>query len=191
MKLINNVLVLMFCAFFLFSFNTVAKKAKDFLSIGKQMTFEGEDYFLEWSSHPSETYYIQEYLRKQDNLHKFNKMLMVSVINADVPVKEAVAFKVAELEEQKKTNPVINYEVFTKDGESIIDFVISDKAYIYEWNLQRYQKQDGKLVLLSYVYRDSLNTQEDLFPFFDHIKKNRHETIGRLGEFDIPKVKLK
>jgi len=198
MKLTNNAgktIVLISLMFFLCSFsNNLTKKIKDYLSIGQEMSFDGEDYFLEWSANPSTAYYIQEYLRKEDNnLKKFNKMLMVSVVDADVPVKEAVAFKVVELKQLKQNNPVINYEVFEnkEKKESIIDFVISDGAFIYEWNLYRYLKQKDKLVLLSYVYRDSLNTNEDLIPFFGHIKENRAEMTKKLGEFEIPKIKIK
>ncbi len=166
----------------------------DLLSIGKNIEFNEEEYELVWSSHPTENYYKQEYLRSHEDLNEFHKMLLVESIRGDVGVKDAVKIKINELEQQKKNNPVINYDLISNEelGESLLDFIISDQNYIYEWNAYRFQSQNvngqNHLVLFGYSMRDSLNTNEELKEFFTEVKKARRELIGKLAQFEIPRV---
>ena len=166
----------------------------DVLSIGETIEFNGEEYTLVWSSHPTENYYKQEYLRSHEDLNEFHKMLLVESVRGDLDPKDAAKIKMSELEQIKHDNPVVNYDLITNDdlGEALLDFVISDQNYIYEWNAYRYQTQnvDGQdyLVLFGYCMRDSLNTNEELREFFGEVKKARRELIGKLAQAEIPRV---
>ena len=167
----------------------------DYLSIGEQIKFDEEKYNLKWSSNPSSNYYKQEYLRKDDNnLNKYHKMMIIEAIKGDLTVEQATGIKIQEIENWKKKNPVVNYLKFDnkKTKETMIDFVLSDGAFIYEWNVYRYLQQKNKndkyVVLYAYSYRDSLNDNNDLKVFFKHIKENRTTIINKVGSLVLPKV---
>ena len=123
--------------------------------------------------------------------------MIIEAIKGDLTVDQAVGAKTQELENWKKKNPVVNYQKFDnkQTKETMIDFVVSDGAYIYEWNVYRYQQQKNKkdkyMVLYAYSYRDSLNDNNDLKKFFGHIKENRMDMINKVGNLELPKVKTK
>ena len=83
-----------------------------------------------------------EYLRKEDNLNKYEKMLIVEAVKGEVTIDQAVSIKIKEFENWNKKNPAINYRRFdnVKTKETIIDYVISDGKGICEWNVYRYQQ---------------------------------------------------
>lgn len=171
----------------------------DYLSIGKQLNFNNSKYDLKWSAHPSEKYYKQEYLKQGEELGKYHNMLLVEGIEGNMKIKDALKAKATELDLRKKWDFVANYQVYenkNKPTEGIIDFVVSDTMTTYEWNLYRYQLQKGNnnentMVLFAYSYRDSLNDDNDLKKFFDHIKDKREDFINKLQSYTIPEVKIR
>jgi hypothetical protein len=74
----------------------------DYLSAGKQLNFNGAKYDLKWSSHPSENYYKQEYLKTGEELGSYHNMILVEAIEGNLKVKDALKTKVSELEARKK-----------------------------------------------------------------------------------------
>lgn len=165
----------------------------DYLSIGKQVNFNNEKYDLKWSSHPNDDYYKQEYLKRGEELNAYHNMLLFEAIWGNLTINDAVKSKVQELETRKSWDYVANYKVYenkNKPLEAIIDFVISDTMTTYEWNLYRYQKQNGAMILFAYSYRDSLNDDNDLKIFFDRIKQKRIDLINELQAYSIPIVKI-
>ncbi len=170
----------------------------DYLKIGNEMMFNKEKYLLKWTSHPSGNYYKQGYIKSGEDLSRYHNMLLVEAINEDIRIKDVLKSKVSELELRKKWDYVANYQVFENKElktEGVIDFVVSDTMYIYEWNLYRYQVQKGPdkkniLVLFAYSFRDSLNDDNDLKKFFGNIKENRMDMITTLTSFEIPKVSI-
>ncbi|RYM32553.1 hypothetical protein ERX46_14880 [Brumimicrobium glaciale] len=189
----NKLILLSFIAFLCISFTTL-NSPKDFLGVGKKINFDKKEYSLVWSSNPSDNYYKQEYLPEGATLKEYNDMIIIESIIGDLTVEDAAKFKISELELLKKTNPVVNYNIYDNGNEKIIDFVISDGAYIFEWNLYRYKNEKSKnkaLVLYAYTYRDSIVDNEVLKPFFGRIADNRNDIIKQLGELKLPKVKIK
>lgn len=188
--------ILLFSYFVLTSQTLVNGDKKDYLSIGNQIIFLNEEYKLAWSSNPTNGYYKQEYLRPKDKLTKFNKMLLINAVESDISADEAAQLRSNDLDRLKKDNPMINYNIIKNSitKEVILDFVISDKAYIYEWNMYKFEHQeyDGKnyMVTFCYVYRDSLNDNEELKTFFNHITNNKTKVIYSLGEYVIPQIKI-
>jgi len=118
-----------------------AQGKKDYIHMPGPVKFENALYYLSDSYHPEAYYYKQEYIPKGETADKFNSMITIDVLIADVSVKDVVTQKVSELEEMKKTNPVVNYKVYeqTDKGEYMLDFLISQNAdgnvQIVEWNL--------------------------------------------------------
>ena len=165
----------------------------DYLSVGKQLNFNGSKYELKWGSHPSDNYYKQEYLKQGEELGTYHNMILVETVQGNLKVKDALNAKATELITRKKWDPVANYQVYENDNkpnEGIIDFVVSDTMTTYEWNLYRYQLQKGNMVLFAYSYRDSLNNNNDLKRFFGHIKDNREDMINKLQSYSLPEVKI-
>jgi hypothetical protein len=165
----------------------------DYLSVGKHLNFNGEKYELKWSSHPSDNYYKQEYLKQGEEPGSHHNMILVEAIQGNLKIKDALTAKATELNTRKNWDAVANYKVYEnekKPNEGIIDFVVSDTMTTYEWNLYRYQLQGETMVLFAYSYRDSLNDNDDLKKFFGHIKDNRQDMINKLQSYSIPQVKI-
>ncbi len=189
-KKLTDVLLLLT---FIFTVAMALPDIIDYLSVGKQLNFNDSKYDLKWSSHPSDNYYKQEYLKQGEELGSYHNMLLVEAIPGSLKIKDALKTKVTELDTRKKWDFVANYQVYenkNKPTEGIIDFVVSDTMTTYEWNLYRYQVQRGALVLFAYSYRDSLNDDNDLKKFFGQIKERRENMINKLQSFSIPEVKI-
>lgn len=103
-----------------------AQTPAEYFSVGNPIKYCGTDYWLAWSSHPSDIYYIQEYLPKGDKPEHFNKMFTVNVLFSDLALEHAVAAKKAELDQRKKADPCINYITSEKKDTYILEFIVSD-----------------------------------------------------------------
>src|SRR6478735_2290658 len=109
----------------LLNFETNAQTA-DHLQVPGPLKFHGEAFELAWSSHPSATYYKQEYVRKGEKVESFNEMVLLEFLAGNATPKGMVAQKVQELEKRKQTDPLVNFEVIeSPDGkEFILDFIM-------------------------------------------------------------------
>lgn len=168
----------------------------EYLSVGKKIQFNGENFELKWSSHPSNEYYKQEYLRKDDKLPRYEKMIMVEAVKRNIPVKNIATAKINELENLKKKNPVVSYEKFEKEkNEIILEFVLSDGSRIYEWNIYRYKNENNEsgnyLVLYAYSYRNYVSNEKEKIKFLDEIKTIKNDLVKKVGEIELPKVETK
>lgn len=150
---------------------------KEYLSVGKSIEFNGEKYELKWSSHPATIYYKQEYLRKNDKLPNYNKMLMVEAVKADFSAAHIADEKISELEKWKKINPIVRYEKFEQGNEVILEFILSS-GKIYEWNIYRFKTENNKSgnysVLYAYSYRNYVSNEKEKNDFLNEIKANKN-----------------
>lgn len=174
-------------------------KPKDYLGNGNEIIFDKVAYNLSWTSHPTDNYYKQEYLEQGDTLERFKKLVLLEVITGNIKFDDVVSAKVAELKKIKETNPIVNFEIFEKDGEVILDFLLSENTSdgknlsIVERNVYRYkstkEKNGQKGVLLFGVseraYEDGIDN------FFSKLKDNRFDLINLVGQFQIPEVTIK
>ncbi|MDE6485043.1 MAG: hypothetical protein K2L14_06600 [Duncaniella sp.] len=103
-----------------------AETPVEYFDCGNPIKFDNTDFYFAWSAHPNQLYYIQEYLPAGENFEHYTRMLSISVIMVDSSPIDAVKAKIAELDERKKTDPVTNYVVAEKDGEYILEFIVSD-----------------------------------------------------------------
>lgn len=102
--------------------------ATQYFNVGNPIKFEDTDYYFAWSSRPYDFYMLQEYLPEGETFEHYNQMFTVSVMFVgDAPMKadKAVEFKIAELEEVKKTDPMCNYLAYENDGDYLLDFIVS------------------------------------------------------------------
>jgi hypothetical protein len=173
-------------------------KPTEYLGVAGPISFDKVSYNLAWTSHPADNYYKQEYLAKGDTIEKFKKLIMLEIMTGKTKLKDIVATKVAELKKMKISNPVINYETFEKDGEVMLDFIISENTpdgklvSILERNVYLYKsvvdKSGQKGVLLFGV--SDRHYGNDIDDFFATFKAKRFDLINLVGAFDIPEISI-
>jgi hypothetical protein len=175
-------------------------QVKDYLSISGPIKFDGQDYDLAWSSHPSDNYYKHEYIQKDDNVEKFKRMVLIEYVAGDVDVKTMVGLKISELNRLKKSNPIVNFSVFKKNetGEYLLDFLVSENTpdgshiNIVERNVYRYIKitdSSGRKGVLLFAISDRAYGN-DIDSFFAQLKSNKESLIKEVGKFNVPEVKI-
>jgi len=171
---------------------------ENYLQTERTIKFDNKNYDLVWSSHPNENYYKQEYLTNGQNLEKFKSMILIDFLNGDFSVNDAVNAKIQELENAKKSNPIINYIILEKDGETIIDFLISANSedgkelLIIERNVYRYKKIKTKKTNGILVFAVSKRAYDnDINDFFKELNKNKNSLIIKVGNIEIPEINPK
>ena len=198
MNLKNKITTVLLGLFFTNLSYGQAIKPTEYLGVNGAIKFDKISYNLSWTSHPADNYYKQEYLAKGDTTEKFKKLVMLEVITGKTKLKDVVATKVAELKKMKISNPVVNYETFEKDGEIMLDFLVSantpDGKYlsIVERNVYRYKsvvdKNGQKGVLLFGVSERAYGN--DIDKFFPNLKEHRFDLINLVGAFEIPEITI-
>jgi phosphodiesterase/alkaline phosphatase D-like protein len=169
----------------------------DYLSIGNKISFNNDDYILKSSSNPLPNNFKQEYVKKNENSNSIHTFITIEATKGNTSVLQAAKIKIQDLEISKLKYNVINYQKFENKlaKETIIDYLIHDGNYIYEWNIYRYQQQvnvnDTSLVIFEFTYRDSLNSEKDLETFFTYTQANRMKMINTVGSVIVPKVEIK
>ena len=173
-------------------------KPTEYLGVAGQISFDKTSYNLAWTSHPTDNYYKQEYLAKGDTIEKFKKLILLEIITGKTKLKDVVATKIAELKKMKAANPVVNYETFEKDGEVMLDFLVSENTAdgkylsIVERNVYRYKsvvdKNGQKGVLLFGVSERAYG--DDIDKFFPNLKAHRFDLINLVGAYELPEIKI-
>lgn len=166
----------------------------DYLSVPGPVVFEAKSYNLVWTSHPSGNYYKQEYLTKGENADRYKSMLMLEVLTGNVNVKDIVAGKIEELKKMKASNPIVNYEMFQKNGEYIIDFIVSanatdGKAEIVERNVYRYKTLAGQPGIILFAMSTRAYGNE-IDKFLVNLKSTKSILVNAVAKFVIPAIKL-
>jgi len=180
--------------FLLISIIGFSQNAENYLQTEKTIKFDNKDFNLVWSTHPNEIYYKQEYLTKDQNVEKFKTMITIDFLKGDFKIKDLVNGKIQELGNAKKSNPIINWTVLEKDGETILDFLMSinskngKELLLVERNIYRYTKNENGLLLFAISERAYGN---EIDAFFKNLKENKNNLIIKIGDFKIPKIKPK
>ncbi|NIF06935.1 hypothetical protein F3J23_15945 [Chryseobacterium sp. Tr-659] len=173
-------------------------KINDYLNIPGPIHLNQKEYNLVWSSHPNENYFKQEYLSSKEDINKYNSMVLIDFVKGDFSLKEIVDQKVAELQEMKKVNPVVNYQILEKNGEYILDFLISknskdgEEILMAERNIYRYKlinKNQSKGVLLFAI--SERGYPENMDSFFNNLKANTSKLIEMVGNYKLPDIEIK
>lgn len=182
----------------LLSYGQTSKAFVEYLNIPGPIILNKESFNFVWSSHPSFNYYKQEYIGSKDNLEKFKKMVLVEVLFSEQKPIELVQAKIAELKKLKEVNPIVNYEVFQKNGEIILDFLLSEnspdgkKINIIERNVYRYKaitdKGQNGIMLFSVSERAYSNEADT---FLSSLKNTKSILTNSVAAFVLPKISLK
>ena len=173
------------------------KKVEDYLHLGDKYRFDNKDYKLVWSSHPASNFYKQEYILPNENVEKYTRMIMIDFLEGDLTPKDAISNFVNNLENSKKQNPIINYQMYERENEYMLDFIISKNS------------QDGKevLILERYVYlyfrintpkrkgillfgvSDRAYTKKEMDNMFSVLKNKKLDLVNKIIQIEVPKIK--
>lgn len=175
------------------------KTVTEYLNVPGPVSLNNESFSLAWSSHPSATYYKQEYIAAKDNLDKFKKMVLVEVLTGNAKAADLAQAKIAELKQMKLSNPIVNYEVFQKNGEYILDFLLSENApggkkiNILERNVYRYKevidKNGQKGVMLFGASERAYGNDADTY--LVALKKTKSTLTNAVAAYVIPQLTIK
>ena len=176
-----------------------SKPITEYLNVPGPIVLNKDSFKLAWSSHPSSNYYKQEYIGSKDKIEKFKKMVMVEVLIGEVKAADLAKAKISELNQLKQTNPIVNHEVFQKNGEIIVDFLLSEnspdgkKVNIIERNVYRYKeitdKNGKKGVMLFGISERGYGNEVDTF--LSSLKKNKSTLTNAVAGFVIPEITIK
>ena len=121
MKRISVTLIVLISCLAIFSQETI-----DYLNVGKTIKFGKQKYSLAWSSHPTDYYYIQEWLPKGEAFDNYSQMFTVSLhFSEELTPLIAVQSKAAELDKRGMYDKICNYNIFENGDEYILDFLVS------------------------------------------------------------------
>lgn len=173
-----------------------AQNAVDKLNVPGPLTIGNKSHALSWTSHPTAGFYKQEYIPAGDNADKFMSMVMLDLSLGNFNLKEVVGAKIAELKKMKETNPIVNYEMFQKNGEYLLDFLLSANSpngktvEIVERNVYRYKtftdKSGKKGILLFGISVRSYGN--DIDAFLKALKTSKSVLLNEVAQFNIPAV---
>ena len=187
------VLFLVFIAQFVMAQN----KVEDYLHLGSKYRFDNKDYELVWSSHPASNFYKQEYILPNENVEKYKRLILIDFIEGDLNPKDVLSGLANSLENSKKQNPVINYKVYEKNNDYMIDFIMSENSQdgkevlILERNVYRYfrintPKRKG---LLIFGVSDRAYTKEEMDNMFLTLENKKYDLVNKVGQIEVPKIK--
>ena len=172
-------------------------KVEDYLHLGDKYRFDNKDYELVWSSHPASNFYKQEYILPNENVEKYKRLILIDFIEGDLNPKDVLSSLANSLENSKKQNPVINYKVYEKNNEYMIDFIMSENSQdgkevlILERNVYRYfrintPKRKG---ILLFGVSDRAYTKKEMDNMFSVLKNNKLELVNKVAKIEVPKIK--
>ena len=173
------------------------KKVEDYLHLGDKYRFDNKDYELVWSSHPASNFYKQEYILPNENVEKYKRLILIDFIEGDLAPKDVLSGLVNSLENSKKQNPVINYKVYEKNNDYMIDFIMSENSQdgkevlILERNVYRYfrintPKRKGVLL---FGISDRAYTKKEMDNMFSVLKNKKLDLVNKIIQIEVPKIK--
>lgn len=172
-------------------------KVEDYLHLGDKYRFDNKDYELVWSSHPASNFYKQEYILPNENVEKYKRLILIDFIEGDLNPKDVLSSLANSLENSKKQNPVINYKVYEKNNEYMIDFIMSENSQdgkevlILERNVYRYfrintPKRKG---ILLFGVSDRAYTKKEMDNMFSVLKNKKLDLVNKIIQIEVPKIK--
>lgn len=170
----------------------------DYLHIPGPIQLNNASYNLVWTSHPNNNYYKQEYLVTGDNLEKFKSLVTVDFLRGNFQPRDLASQKVEELKKLKAANPMINYNVYEKNQEYILDFLISQASAdgksiaIIERNVYRYRAVDNNGVKGLLLFAASHRAYgAEVTDFLKKLSAEKSKLIDAVAAYKLPEVSIK
>lgn len=197
--MMRNKSVLLSLVFALWAAGAMAQtKATDYLNVPGPLHLNDASFQLAWSAHPNNNYYKQEYLVAGESLEKFHSLVTIDFLQGSFEVPALVNQKVEELKKMQAANPLVNYNVYEKDQQYILDFLISQNTAdgkaiaVVERNVYRYQQnthpqQPGILLLAASerAYGDGIEA------FLKKLKTDKMKLVNAVAAYKVPVISVK
>ncbi|NLR57190.1 hypothetical protein HGH93_03725 [Chitinophaga polysaccharea] len=195
----NNKIKLLSLALSLWSTTAASQsKVNDYLHIPGPIQLNNTSYNLAWTSHPNNNYYKQEYLATGDNLEKFKSLVTVDFLQGNFQPRDLAGQKVEELKKLKTTNPMVNYNVYEKNQEYILDFLISQASAdgkdiaIIERNVYRYHAVDNNGVKGLLLFAASQRAYGPaIIAFLKKLPAEKSKLVDAVAAYKLPEVSIK
>lgn len=166
------------------------------LGVPGPIVFDGTNYGLAWSSHPSPTYYKQEYLPPGQGVASYASMIILELVTGGASVANAVGAQTRMLNARKATDPLVNFSLMQnqKTGEVLLDFILSagSPQRIVEWNAYRYapyRGNDGEQGVVLLALSQRAYGDQDARAFLRDLKDKRMATLGAFAKLPMPAIK--
>ncbi|MBC7571857.1 MAG: hypothetical protein H7319_19325 [Spirosoma sp.] len=175
------------------------KPVTNFLGIQAPIAVRKNIYQLAWSAHPDASLYKQEYLIAGDDFPKYKSMVGVDFTVTESSIDQAVDTKIRELENLKRTYPIVNYDVIQNPvtGEKIIDCLIgthaaTERDNLVERNVYRFTSARAKsgqrgILLLAVSVR---KYGSEITPFLTRLKAEKLLLISEVAKLTMPTIQL-
>jgi hypothetical protein len=174
-------------------------KPANYFGLKESQLFDSVTYKLSWSSHPSESYYKEEYLAAGENNENYKSMLMMDFLITNSSAFDLVQNQVKILTERGKTDFTCVYNLYrsVRKGEYLLDFTLSEMKDGYitvvEYNIYRYKaytdKQGHKGVLL--IGLSNRAYDKDIETFALNLKAGRRVLLTKFKKYPYPDVEVK
>lgn len=180
------------------STSTRSAEAVDRLGVPGPLRFGDTGYLLAWSSHPTATYYKQEYLPAGETSDSYARMLIIELVDAGASVESALAAQIRTLNQRKGRDPIAKFEVLQnrQTGEALLDFLVSDRnakgVEIAEWNAYRYvprRNAAGGTGVMLFAISHRAYGDAAIRDFLIRLKTFRPAEINRIAQQASPVVR--
>jgi hypothetical protein len=181
------------------SFTTTQNQPIERIGLKGPIEFNKMQYSLAWSDKPNATYFVQEYLPKNETVERFNQMITVNVFVMDVSVEEGIQQKVVQLNKRKETDKVCVFNVTKSPGpkDSILDCVLSlekdgvlDVAEFIVYRYKQIELENKQKALLIYSY-SKRSYGKDIPAFLKNVNLERTKFLKTMMAKELPKIKIK
>jgi hypothetical protein len=194
---LHFIVLALFAAFAMAPASGQSNDKTERLGVPGPLAFDGQNYALAWTAHPSAEYFKQEYLPAGQGLDSYTHMLLIEALTSNVTPKDAAASQIAMLKERKAKDPLVNHEVRVHEqtGDVVLDFLVSGAAngkIIVEWNAYRYATLKGNKrgIVLHGISRRAYG-EDAAKNFLTGLKDWRTKAISELVRFETPALEPK
>ncbi|WP_067139250.1 hypothetical protein [Oceanivirga salmonicida] len=167
------------------------KEPIDYVSAGRVQMFNGEKYELKSSSNPVKNYYRQEYIKKDEKLPEFEKIIMIESFKAkkNETIQNAAN---AITTSWKKSEGLIYFNIIEDSkNKAIFESILIFRDKVWEYSIYRLEMQKENMVLYAYRYRGNLKNEKLFEQFKFEVSKNKEDFIQKVKEVKLPVVKIK
>ena len=175
-----------------------AQETEDLLNVKGPMIFNNTQFYLSYSNHPEDIYYVQQYLPKNQTFNNFKQMLVFNVYVTDMTPKQALSQQIIDLDKRKENDSLLTYEIMeSPDGnEFLLSFRISDLAYgqpleKVEYCVYRYSSQvkNDKEILTIYSYINR-SFGEEIEPYIANLEEIKEGFVNEMSIIKLPEFTL-
>ena len=165
----------------------------DYLGL-QRISLEEDDYLLRWSSKTKSGRYLEEFLKKDESMVRFESKVIVECTPKGAEVEKEENQLMTKLSLQKEQNIVFSFNKIEplKEGELWIEYVQGNvqggRTFTLEWNVARIRQVEDRVVFFRYLHR---TYKDELDAFMKKVEKKRNEWLKNAADFKLESVNVK